>query len=321
MADYDGSTITGTAETDNLQMPVGSLYKTVMREFYYAAVVGTWGVNTVGWTTSVPWSVYQNTTAAGDYFKYSFVGTGFVAHLLGTASGVFSVTIAIDGVLNATGVARSNVTNAGAGTYTSTSTSTGAPVRVEFTGLTLGLHTITITKSSASSYLNVAGIELITPIHYPKIQLDGIKQSTLPVGSCSVGDLRKTWLQEAQRTKVRASAIGVTASPLIAVTSYIPLVDMNLTFNSPGADFLIGYSLDVYTATASAYVFFKVYIDGVAYSQEKVFMSIANAPEIASDSFPVYLSPGAHRVELYWNTTAGTWVARGTDRNIYAIEL
>jgi hypothetical protein len=165
MATYSGSSISGTAAVDNNQVATGTLFKHSSREKFYSGSFSSSFATSASIGFYTPGGGYASSSTVGNYVEYSFFGSGFVMHLAGSSGGTLSMTVSIDGSLNATGVARSNMSNGGGGTYSTTTTSPDAPCRVEFTGLSLGLHTVRITKTAGTGSMLLAGIFVITPIH------------------------------------------------------------------------------------------------------------------------------------------------------------
>jgi hypothetical protein len=185
MADFDGTTATGTDTSSNLQIPQGSISKSISREIIY---VGSWTVyeNTPEYQ---PHGLMAESTTNADYFEYTFFGTGISLHFR-ERTNPSTMDITIDGSLNDTGIGRVEFTNNGGGSYSTTAGgNNGQPQRLEFTGLSLGLHTIRATKTGGDSLSPVA-FNIITPVHFPKNNGPHIIQNTLPIGSCSLGDRR-----------------------------------------------------------------------------------------------------------------------------------
>jgi len=163
MADYDGTTATGTAVADQLQRPKGVLQKCSEKELVYS---GTW-IQSGGVQPDNPSGFFINTSTLNDFYEYTFTGTGIVIHHAGTVSGTYSFEVQIDGATNDAGVARSNVSNDGSGNYSTTVATSNAPVRLEFTGLTMGAHTIKVTLKTAARNMGMGALYIITPIHFP----------------------------------------------------------------------------------------------------------------------------------------------------------
>lgn len=161
MANYSASAVTGTGILNNNEMPLGVITKAPTRELLYE---GTWAVNVLG-DFNFPHGFNVQSTTANSY-SYTFWGTGIHMHLFCSSSGVYTVSATIDGVANATGTNLVNMSNGGGGSYSTTSTTNGAPARFAITGLTLGLHTIRLTRTAGATWGAVAQ-NVICPVHYP----------------------------------------------------------------------------------------------------------------------------------------------------------
>jgi hypothetical protein len=146
----------------------------------------------------------------------------------------------------------------------------------------------------------------------------------LPIGNCSVGDLRKTWLEAVAKNKVRATSIGITSVPGTGAISPVPMQDMSLTVNSPGADFLLGYSLPIYIDQAGQLAVTQLYVDGFPIGKPKTSIQSTGGsyPTVMADNFPIYLSSGTHKIEVFWFiTTSGYIHVYSTNASMFAIEL
>lgn len=167
LSDFNYSNVTGLTSPANLIMPRGVISKGPLREIFYS---GSWSV---GGTSDIDndhtHGLITSTTTASDYLEYTFWGTGIEAHLCTSATGTYVATIAIDGVNNASGTVSGNIVNSGAGAYTTNSTVIQQPARVVFTGLSLGLHKIRITRTSGAGSMNVDSLNVITPIYFPNV--------------------------------------------------------------------------------------------------------------------------------------------------------
>jgi hypothetical protein len=98
--------------------------------------------------------------------------------------------------------------------------------------------------------------------------------------------------------------------------------DMSVTINSSGRFIEVSYSAEVYNNTAGTNTFTQVYIDGLPVGPESSGTSAANGYTIPINGnfiFPV--SPGVHKVDLYWSCGTGTSAARSTARSLKVREL
>lgn len=165
--DFDSSGM-GVDSPDN--QPQGTLYKSPSREMLYEGGLGTIQLNLTS-----KGGIRTRGNAVGSKISYTFFGTGIVWHGQRVIDSV-TYTATIDGSLNDTGVGLVNTTNDGGGTYTS-SGNVDESQMLEFTGLSLGLHTIELEKTGGSGDITGVGFEVITPIHFPNTK----------VGSLSMG--------------------------------------------------------------------------------------------------------------------------------------
>lgn len=196
VANYDGTTATtGTNSTNNMQIPRGVIHKLNTREVTYS---GSWTVGT--FDATYPSGFFIFSTTNGNYEEFQFWGTGINVHHSTSSGGTVTFTATIDGALNATGVNRVNMSNGGGGTYSTTSTAVGAPARLEFTGLSLGWHTIRLTRSGGAGNFGTFAWDVITPIHFQDSSLGSMSVgSFLPIKS-EIEDLgvdltkAKAWL-------------------------------------------------------------------------------------------------------------------------------
>lgn len=324
MATFDGTTATGTTSADNIQMPVGVLSKMCSREFVYVGA---------GWLTSAMsplnlGGIFIYTSNNSQPFQYTFSGTGISLLLQTSGSTAYDFTVTIDGALNATGVARANASNLTGGSYRSTAVGSTQPVRVEFTGLSMGAHTIVVTCTSGA-VLIVQALHIITPIHTHKSNLYADLQNTLPVGSQSLMDSRSVSPQPAALSapKAWAQAVGVTSGPTTtaSMTSPVPLPDLSCTIKTSGGNLDIRFFTQLYTSGSSGYEMrCFAYVNGVAVNplMQGSNLAAGNGGILMSGSWLVPVAPGIHKVDIYWGIQSGggTLTATGTNRILTVIE-
>ena len=317
IADYTGTTtVTGSG------VCTGVLRKCLaVRE---AQFVGTWAIGGVQAATFES-GINNSSVVANSYVSYSFFGTGFELGFL-TANGVNNATFTVDGAVN------TNVTMVQGGTgvvYTPATgvlsgTSSNNYVKLKLSGLTLGVHTIKFLANSTNViYADV--IDIITPIHSAKSNIYIDTQNTLPVGSQGISDNRKTSaIKEASaQTKNIAQAVGISVSPTTTSTTAVPLSDMSVVhFNRTGR-IKISYSASLTTsASGGQSAFLQAFVDGSAVGTEKLLqVATANVHSPVSDSFYVNVSPGVHKIDVYWYTSAGTSTSNGVRRNLLVEEV
>jgi hypothetical protein len=321
MADYSGASITGTAVADWMQMPVGVLQKMGTRELVY--IGANWGI-TGSVNTAVPGGFDLNTsTNNAQPFKYTFFGTGFVLNMEASAAATYDFSVAIDGSLNATGVARSNASNLGGGSYRSTSTTGDAPCRIEFTGLTLGVHTISVERTSGGvGVFKTNSLHIITPIHSYKFNKQALQNTGL-IGSQGISDSRKFSAIDVDDGVMNwVQAVGISSSPSTTSTTPVPMPDMSVVIETSGRPIEISYVFQGSHSAAGNNIACSLYVDGLQVGTIKVISSpSASYTAVVSDSIVVPVSGGTHKVDVYWNTNAGTLSASNTQRNLTVKEL
>lgn len=170
MANYSSASAGGSVAADAYRIPTGVIWKSPLREHRYTGTNYT--VIDAGVFSSALYrsGFVPSSSDTGSFQEYVFWGTGFVLEGSSNGGGAMVFTVEVDGALNATGVGlTAGMSNNGGGTYTQ-AIGTGVPSRLEFTGLTLGIHRVKVTRTTASG-LNtlayVAGIHIICPIYYP----------------------------------------------------------------------------------------------------------------------------------------------------------
>jgi hypothetical protein len=299
MATFDGATATGTTAAANMQIPQGSLTKMNTREFVYVGA---------GWTPLLQtalisgWQIY--TANNSQPFQYTFFGTGISLHMQDNSGGTYDFTVTIDGSLNASGVARANASNLGGGSYRSTSTTIYCPCRVEFTGLTLGTHTIVIT-TTAGAVLLVQALNIITPIHVHKSNLYGVLQNTLSVGSQGLTDSRQT---SAVTTipKAWAQAVGITAVANTTSSTSSPVPDLSTTVKTSGGSLEIIFQMTYSCPTNGINNVWAIYVDGLSVAMKaEQTNGTGNLNILIGHSIVVPVSAGYHKVDVHWATQAG----------------
>lgn len=311
MADYNSSNVTGTAATDHYQIPSGVIFKTCVRESIYS------GAN---WSVSVASPVLlggfsNSTTTNTQPVSYTFFGTGFMLLMRAHTGGTYDYSVTVDGVLNASGVGKSNASNLGSGSYRSTSTTADAPSRVEFTGLTLGIHTVVVQRIAGAGNLNFDGIHIITPIHATKSSTEYDQQNTMPVGSQGLSDSRAMSPLKDSQSQVKnvSQATGVISGPTTTSTIFVPMPDMSVVHNNKTGRVKISYSVTCFSTGNGTGI--QPYAGGLVVGNAKSTDIAGTNNFVISDSFVINVSPGVQKYDLYW-VANGTLTGSGTRRNI-----
>jgi hypothetical protein len=315
MADYSGSS-TGPVNAGVRPIPsTGTLRKYGIRELVYSgswpSILGPGGAAAANENGGL--NIRGSTS--GDYFSYTFFGTGVEIGVVNVATSP-AVTVQLDGVAY-TGAA----TVGGTGTWTpGSSTLSGiggtSGTRLKITGLSLGVHTIKVTKADGNG-LDVIEINVITPIHSPKSNLYADLQNTLPVGSNSLCS-NVSYGPRKDSPKAWAQAVGITSSPTNSITTAnVPMPDMSVTVKTNGGPLDLSFSGMVYSnqAIGGAYVSVFFYVNGVDVGKGVAGHSIgAGYIFCLSMSAKIQVPAGTHKVDVYWYTGTGTATANGTNR-------
>lgn len=288
------------------------------REAVY--VGGGWALPIIYPATAVGgWQAYTGTV--GQYVEYTFFGTGFEKRCYSTPGATF--TVQVDGAFPAavTYYGGYNSYTPATGALTANVGTVASGFRV--VGLSLGVHKVKVTLASGT-YLYTEAMDIITPIHSTKSNLYADLQNTLPVGSCSLMDSRKTSMVKeiVPASKSWAQAVGVTASPSTTSTTAVPMADMSVTIRTTGGALKIDYKACVYNTAVGNYMATQVYVDGVAVGSISSMNSttISYAVEL-TDGFIVPCAPGVHKVDLYWFCQGGTTTVDSGKRTLTVQEL
>jgi hypothetical protein len=308
LADYNGTTATTSSFLGNNENPVGIINKINARELIY---VGTWNMD-MDVTTETRGGCRAFSSVSGDYFQYTFFGTGVNLHLsqFATAGGA-TLSITIDGSTAAGGVARVNITNNGSGNYTQAFGSSGFPCRVEFTGLSLGVHTIKVAKTNIYTS-GVQSVDVITPIHSYKSNLYADLQNTLPIGSNSLMDSRKTsMIKEAlPAQKAWAQSVGIASNVTTTSTVMVPIPDLSCTLKTNGSPIKLTLNMNIEGTTVGSYAIIQMFVDGAACTSKYAYPQVANSATMASDSFVLPVSAGVHKIDAYWSTNNASYTMK-----------
>lgn len=328
LADYNlmGNYVAASGDATTLGgISSGVLFKTPARESVY---VNTWNMPGIAPNFSSGMAVVSS-AAIGNYFEYTFFGTGFDAYLACTTSS--TATVQIDGVAY-TGSAV--VTNGGSwvsGTSTVTvPVAGGAGCQFQITGLSLGVHKVRITTSNAQQ-LYFYGISVITPIHSPKSNLYADLQNTLPIGSCAISDNRVTTTSvntNSIKPKAWAQAYGTGTSPTYSTPAvgnpiYVPLPDMSCTIKTSGGPILVQFNGGFIINNAGAGPSSAIFINGVLVKPSVTpYAASTIAGSISSAYHIIPISAGVHKVDVYWASASGSVTMTAfSERSLTVIEL
>ena len=325
------------ATAGNLNIAQGVLRKTCLRE---NVLTGTgWQAGTA--TTSYSQYALLQTVTTGDAFKFAFFGTGFEFRWPLLNNNATTVTVSVDGATNFTASNSSPTAGAGwsgalttsvYGTGSSFTASTGVLNEngssnsffdggLSISGMTLGVHTVTITWTSGGSSMRVNWFDVITPIHSLKIS----SNNALQIGSQGIRDDRAIApIRSLAYQKVRARVIGNVTSASLSTTVgvYVPMPEMSITVNLQNAGYVqaaFSGQLHVSASTQCSIVFF---VDGIQYgigtSNDEGGSNSSDNSFSLTDIIP--LSAGTHVIAVYWSGSS-QWVSTTNYRTFNVVEL
>jgi hypothetical protein len=169
-------------------------------------------------------------------------------------------------------------------------------------------------------------LDIITPIHSTKSNVNSDLQSTLPVGSQGISDNRKfTPLRDAlPAAKAWAQAVGITTTPSTSSTTLIPATDMSVSIKTNGGPIEISYNISASNNSASVSTNFQIYVDGAAVGTVKTIdqpVSSGGYSLSVGDCLVVPVSAGVHKVDVYWSVSGGTANLLGIKRTLNVREI
>jgi hypothetical protein len=312
MANYSGSAITtGGNQADGTQIPIGVLRKYNSREFVYAGS-GTWSFSVINATTTQTGQgfVIFNPTNGGTS-QLTFWGTGFVLYATRSSGASVDFSVTVDGALNASGtvLTTSSGTNLGGGSYRSIFNAAQdlGPNRIQFTGLSLGLHTVILTKTAGADNFSFNAFDIITPIHSHKDNGPFVLQNTLRVGSQGISDLRDI----GERENFTAVAASVNALTGFTATLPVPMRDMSVAIKTTKKKINISFQGGFFSSAGPAVssIYSYLYVNGSLVG--RILQTTQNSPGALgvhnSNSFTIPLAPGEHKIDVYINVDSGTW--------------
>jgi len=315
MANYVATT---TGDPALAPISTGVLAKSVLREVVYTG--SGWSVPAIA--PSHMFGLYTATSTTNDAVQYTFFGIGIEIGLnVGTN---YTMNVKIDGV-NYTGAATISPAANGSwtpGTSTWVGNGAGNGTLLQISGLTLGVHTVLVTRTAGTGASSPEYVSIITPIHSPKSNLPGDLQNTLLVGSNSLGDSRLLPAQTVKPLSNWAQAVGVTSGPTTTSTTGVPMPDMICIIKTGGNPIEVSYSASVNNNTAGNATSVQVYVDGVSVGTDKRGVAAsANYVALTSDSIIIPVAAGVHIVQLFWFVTSAIGQCDTTRRNLKVREL
>jgi len=321
-----------SANTAGTIMPSqGVMRKSAHREM---VLVGTWNVGSIDYQFGNGYNVQS--TAGSSYAEYTFYGTGVDIKHYFNSSVSPNYAYTIDGVSNLTGAgyttafhaanAGSMAFNGATGVLSGTSSGSaayGATVRIQ--NIPLGLHKLRVTYTSGyNMYLDT--VDVTTPIHSNKYNALQDYQSTLLVGSQGLSDSRKiTAIKEGYlQNKNVSQALGVVSGPTTSSTTLVPMPDMTVIHVNRSGRIRITFNSSVTHSISNGNIFTAIYIDGVIYGSGMLAANpsaSAGVPIEIMDFANIPVSPGVHKIDIYWNVSGGTATANTTRRTLLVEEV
>jgi hypothetical protein len=300
MADFVANDTTG-----ELIVPQGTIRKTAEREMIYT---GTW--SHVGLAINRVNGINLQTTAAAATMEYTFYGTGFNLRL-GVGAGA-DITIEVDGSTDIS----SFISSSGNGVITP---ATGAvnwvggsdDDNVRVSGMALGLHTVKITSDDVVVKI-MGAIDVITPIHSPKLNGPFVKQNTLRVGSMAIGDDRCFDEGDVEDTSFLTKC-GYVSVANTSSTTLVPVNDMLATINMEESGLVkINWNFMARNSSASQFLDIDIFVDGKSTNLKRYFENHAiNEQEHIKCEEVVYLNKGIHTIQAHWLVEGGTATHNG----------
>lgn len=295
----------------------GVIRKAASREFAY--ITGSWSFGSIDINSITGWNI--NTTANADAFRFRFYGTGFELRMVGNTGFSNTGTISVDGSTNLSGF-----TTGFYGTFASWTPATGTFVSntsggygngIYVSGLTLGWHDLLITKTAGSGSFNPEALDIITPIHAP-VTNQYSNQNAFTVGSTSVGDERHTTpLKENNFEKGIWNVIGNSTLGTLATTSsvFVPVPDMFAMVNCRTGKLRISACMSLQNGYGT------IAIDGQPVYGQAVGHYESNGTY--TESIAIEVTPGVHRVEIMWKTsaTANSYIDGLSNRSLNIEEI
>lgn len=121
------------------------------------------------------------------------------------------------------------------------------------------------------------------------------------------------------------SAVGSTAGPTTASTSYVDMTEMSVTLTTTGGDLLCWLSTEWSNSSASMLHTLALALDAAAEpttSERQEFLASNGSPYMASTQHRFTgVAAGSHTVKGRWKVGAGTGTLTGVRRNLIVLEV
>lgn len=271
------------------------------------------------------WSVNSNTNTS--VAKYTFFGTGF--EFRGRADATYSsnVQCTLDGSTDFSSYTTSAYGGFGFTPGTGVlQPDAGSALGSGFTvsGLTLGWHTIEFANTQNNTF-TINCIDIICPIHSPKLNGPFIIQNTLRIGSQSVGDSRGLPIDE---NKYTAFAKGITGNPSTTSNAIIPANEMNLpVVMDKDGEVEVELMLNWGTNVEGQEILFEMFVDGERQDfgpdgERWESRAVSNQWSLTKITKRLFLSKGQHQIDIgYCAGGAVTATLQTTKRQLTVTKL
>jgi len=239
-----------------------------------------------------------------------------------------NISVLVDGVAPANGNTSAYGWSYSGGVLNQAAGGTGGTTGAGFaiTGLTLGYHTITLTNNTTAQ-ITISSFDVISPIHVTKSNSPYAQQNSLPVGSQGISDNRKTTPVKGLggRTKNLVVADGIATTSTTS-TSYVPLADMSATITvADNARLDISFNGTSQNNVAGGFGDYAIFVDGVQVGGNFIAQSASGGLNvIVSIRRVVTVSPGVHKVDVYWHAGGNTQtspVDANSSRTLTVVEI
>jgi hypothetical protein len=314
MANYvQGNSITNVLDS------TGVLHKTPNREFIYG---GTWTVNGINPALVVGGHDIR-TTVNSSFFEHTFFGTGFSLPIRGNVS-TANITLTLDGSTNFTGL---TVNQTASGTFVpATGVYTGAinDGHLGVSGLPLAKHTIRVTFNNAATVTYFApGLQIITPIHAPKLVEDVTRQDAMDVGSESLQDLRDFSNKQLVETEKTLRTTGIADSLASTLNVFFPTYIKSTIYLEEEGE--VDYKFDCRAfigPNPGALIVVRLRLDGVFTSeliQTRQNNASFNWSQTIGFSRTIKLSKGFHTLQIWLANTDTVSAGSGFSNGILSV--
>lgn len=311
MADF-AQISTGGAE----EVSAGVLRKDSTREF--TLIQGTGG--------SQDWSLDLTTAKVGGYLlnsnrnnaeiQYTFFGTGFDMRFSEATNRSSNILVQIDSLdANSTNFAGATFNYVGGeGSYNSSTAildQDHSSTAVEgnsfaISNLPLGLHIVSFKNQTASSFLVIDAIDIITPIHSPKDIGNFALQATREIGSQALSDSRVFEPVESCHVNV-THTIQVATEDNTQTNIEEPSGHQRAVITTSGKPVEVSANITMSQSTSTGTMKISLYIDGVKMIDTvQANSSGAGATDVLGFNRIIPVSAGTHLIQVFYEGSAGT---------------